>query len=121
MIYLLEPANYPSKGQFLEEISYQDENDFEWRIARVKNGFFVRYFGYKYFSPIKFVIEVGEELVKIRNTNCVFFSCADFDTFCQMRNIIKNEFTDTIWEAIEEFLKVRLGQTPELLESEICK
>ena len=36
-----------------------------------------------------------------------------------MRNIIKTGYTDDIWESIEDFFKVRLENSTELLESEI--
>ena len=50
MIYCLDPKMYPAPDQLIEEISYRDENDFEWKIARVQNGFFVKYLGDEYFK-----------------------------------------------------------------------
>ena len=44
MIYCLKPEMYPTPEKTIEEIIYRDENDFEWKIARVENGFFVKYF-----------------------------------------------------------------------------
>ncbi len=40
MIYSLPIEDYPDT--FIEELKYKDENHFEWRIARVDTGFFVR-------------------------------------------------------------------------------
>jgi hypothetical protein len=40
MIYAVTPQKYPQN--FIEEIKYKDENDFEWRIARVENGLYER-------------------------------------------------------------------------------
>ena len=48
MIYCLKPELYPTPEQTLEEISYRDENDFEWKIARVENEFSAMYFGKDY-------------------------------------------------------------------------
>jgi len=41
MIYSTEIEKFPKAKQCLECHSCQDENDFEWKIARVKNGFFI--------------------------------------------------------------------------------
>lgn len=120
MLYCVEPNIYPKHNQAIEEISYKDENDFEWKIARVQNGFFVRYFGDKYFSDNIFCIttKLGE-LIKVQNTNCIFFQNADFDTFCEMRNIIKTGWTDDIWEAISDLLTERFNHDLGMIESEI--
>ena len=120
MIYLLDPALYPAPGQHLEEIEYQDENDFTWKIARVQNGFFIRYFGDKYFQEKYFSIELADETsLLLRNTNCIFVADAGFDTFFHFRDILKTGWTDDIWDAIEEMLTERLRLDPGLLESEI--
>ena len=120
MLYCVEPSIYPKQNQFIEEITYNDENDLEWKIARVENGFFVRYFGDKYFSYNIFCVttKLGE-LIKIQNTNCIFFQNADFDTFCEMRNIIKIGWTDDIWEAISYLLTERFNHDLGMIESEI--
>lgn len=120
MIYCIDPSLYPTPEQALEEIIYQDENEFEWRIARVKNGFMVRFFGDDYFKDNFFVCEVTDDLlIKVKNTNCIFFQDADFDTFCEMRNILKNGFTDDIWETIQELFTTRFESSQVLLESEV--
>ena len=120
MIYCIPQENYPQKGFFIEELSYNDENNFEWRIARVENGFMVRYFGHEYFKENTFICDISEnEMIRIKNTNCIFFQDSSFDTFCQVRDIIKNGCTDDIWNCFESFFTERLRYDKGLLESEI--
>lgn len=121
MIYCVEPKIYPSGQQSKEEIKYSDENDFEWRISRVENGFFVRYYGDAYFADKIFCIYTkSDKLIKVKNTKCFFFQDADFDTFCEMREIIKTGWTDDIWESIESLLTARFDCDLGMIESEIC-
>lgn len=119
MIYCIPFDNYPKEGQFLEELIYRDENEQEWRIARVVNGFMVRYFGCEYFKENSFHCELtsGKTIV-VKNTNCIFFQDADFETFCHMRDILKNGFTDEIWESLEGFFTERFEHDLGMIESE---
>lgn len=121
MIYCLDPTTtYPKGGQFLEEIRYKDENDFEWRVARVKNGFFVRYYGDSYFKESFFSCHTKRgERIRVPNTGCVFFSTTDFDTFCHVRNIVKGGFTDDIWETFTDLFTERFNHSTGLLKSEM--
>ena len=121
MIYCIPSENYPKPGQFIEEIIYPDENGLEWRIARTVNGFVVKYFGDDYFKDSYFSCETdkGEHFL-IKNTGCIFFQDTDFETFCAMRDILKNEYTDDIWDAIREFFEERLNNCPDVLESELA-
>ena len=120
MIYSVSKETYPKEGQFIEEISYKDENEFEWRIARIENGFMVRYFGDPYFKDSTFKCESSTgKLIRINNTGCIFFKGADFETFCEIRDILKNGWTDEIWETFEELFNERIKHDEGLLESEI--
>lgn len=119
MIYSTNKQLYPTKGQFMEESRYFDENGFEWNIARVNNGFFVKYEGDEYFSEKYFYIELNNgKRLKITNTNCLFVKCVDFDTFYHFRDILKNGFTDDIWDIIEELFLERFNQDEGFIESE---
>lgn len=120
MIYCVPIEIYPEEGMFIEELKYKDENDFEWRIARVENGFMVRFFGDKYFKEetIECWLPNGS-CVRIKNTNCIFFKDSDFDTFCEVRNILKNGFTDDIWDVFTELFCERFTHNLEILESEL--
>lgn len=122
MIYYVPIEMYPKEGQFIEELSYKDENDFEWRISRINNGFMVRYFGEPYFKENYFSCELksGEHLL-INNTNCIFIKDTEFETFAEVRNVIKNGFTDDIWEVFQEMFAERFEHDKGLLESEIVK
>lgn len=120
MIYAIPIENYPKEGQFIEELSYKDENSLEWRIARIQNGFIVRYFGHDYFKDEEFHFEIGKKLICIKNTNCIFFESTDFELFCEMRDILQNGYTDEIWESIESFFKERFeADSNHFLASEI--
>lgn len=119
MIYCIPPENYPKQGFFIEEFSYRDENDFEWKIARVENGFIVKYFGDDYFKDKYFSCELKNgSWVTINNTNCIFFKDESFDAFYEMRNILKNGYTDDIWETFEELFTERFEHSSDFLECE---
>lgn len=119
MIYCVEKDIYPKEGQFIEEIKYLDENGFEWRIARIQNGFMVQYFGSDYFKQTTFDFKLKNgNPIKIRNTNCIFFKDSSFETFCLVRDILKNGFTDEIWEIFEELFQERFNLDDGILESE---
>lgn len=120
MIYAVDPKTYPQAPHFIEELIYKDENDFEWRIARIKNGFMVKYFGPDYFKDSTFeCITSKNKHVRVKNTNCIFFQDSAFETFCLMRDILNNGYTDDIWEALEELFTERFECSDEILESEI--
>ncbi|MES3018191.1 MAG: hypothetical protein V4721_10450 [Bacteroidota bacterium] len=120
MIYAIPNDNYPKTDQFTEEIIYKDENDFEWRIARIVNGFIVKYFGDVYFSPTTFECELKTgKTVRIKNTLCIFFKETDFDTFYHVREVIKKGYTDDIWDTFEELFTDRLNENKDVLESEV--
>lgn len=120
MIYCIPPSAYPKEGQAIEEIVYKDENEFEWRIARVVNGFIVRYFGPPYFKENLFICELQSgETFFVKNTNCIFFKTTDFETFCDVRDVIKSGYTDDIWSAMQEFFMERFEHDKGMLESEI--
>lgn len=122
MIYCFEPKTYPTLKQAIEQVIYLDENGQVWKIARVKNGFFVRYFGDSYFKETYFSVDLttGEHIL-IKNTNCVFIESSDFETFELVRNVIKNGYTDEIWETFEDLFRERLEHNKALIQSEIVK
>jgi hypothetical protein len=119
MIYCIPTDDYDKHKPFLEELSYNDENSYEWRIARTKKGFLVKYFGVDYFkdSEFNFTTTKGEHF-RIKNTNCIQFLDDDFEAFCDMRDIIMNGWTDEIWGAIEELFQERFEHDTRILESE---
>jgi hypothetical protein len=120
MIYCVEIKDYPNENQYLEESIYNDENGFEWRVARVNNGMFIKYCGDKYFSESTFDISLDDgHQISIKNTRCIFFNCIDFDTFYEIRNIVKNGFTDEIWDIFQDLFKERFECDLSFLESEI--
>lgn len=124
MIYSTEIEKFPNEEQYLECHSYQDEDNFEWKIARVQNGFFVAYFGDPYFKDKYFDFDqIGEtkERLLLNNTGCFFIQNTEFETFYEFRTILKEGWTDDIWDSIGEFLAERLNHDSGLMECEIVK
>jgi hypothetical protein len=119
MIYCIPIENYPKENQFLEELSYKDENSFEWKIARVENGLIVKYFGDEYFKNSTFEIELKSgKWIRIKNTNCIFFKDSDFEDFCNIRDILKNGYTDEIWETFNDLFTERFENCLDILVCE---
>lgn len=108
MIYCLQSKKYPKSKQTIEKIIHQDKNNFKWKINRIKNGFFIKYIGNPYFKCKYFNIELlnGKHFL-IDNTNCIFIKDEKFETFANIRNFIKNNYTDNIWDYFEKLLKKR--------------
>ena len=121
MIYSTEIEKFPNAEQYQECYTYQDENHFDWKIARVQNGFFVAYFGDSYFKDKYFDLEVNGKGKLLLNSGCFFIQDTDFDTFYEFRTILKEGWTDDIWESIGEFLSERLENDDGLMECEIVK
>lgn len=120
MIYCIPTENYPKENQFLEELSYKDENDFEWKVARVNNGFIIKYFGDEYFKDSTFEIELKSgNWVRVKNTNCIFFENVEFETFYHIRELLKKGYTDEIWESITDLFKERFENCVDILECEM--
>lgn len=119
MIYCLKSEEYPAPAQTIEELSYRDENGFKWKIARVENGFFVKYFGNSYFQEPAFECETSRgEYIRVKNTNCIFIQDTDFETFADVRNVLKTGYTDEIWEVFQEMFEERFERDSRILESE---
>lgn len=121
MIYSMPIEKFPNTEQYQECHTYQDENDFDWKIARVQNGFFVAYFGDPYFKDKYFDLEVNGKSKLLLNSGCFFIQDTDFDTFYEFRTILKEGWTDDIWESIGEFLSERLENDDGLMECEVVK
>ena len=119
MIYSFEIKDFPKSGQYTERIAYKDENDYDWVIARVKNGFFVAYYGHEYFKEKHFSLTIKGKDILINNTGCFFIQDANFDTFYEFRNVLKNGFTDDIWDVIGDLITERLQNDRGLLACEI--
>jgi len=120
MIWCIPESDYPTREDWRsEELKYQDDNSFEWRIARVDNGIMVRYFGDPYFKEKMFNCETESgKIVKVNNTNCIFIQDTTFETFYLVRDIIQNGCTDDIWETFEEMFTERFNQDEGMLECE---
>ncbi len=111
---------YPTPDLFIEELVYKDENDFEWRIARIEGGFMVKFFGVEYFTEtyFDFTVSTGKHFL-LNNTGCIFFKDTDFETFAEMRDVLKNGYTDEIWEVFEDLFTERFEQDESILECEV--
>ncbi len=118
MIFSAEKKDFPTDSMSTEINSYNDQNDFEWKIAMVKNGFFIGYFGDEYFLESKFEITDNLDTHLLKNTGCFFIESLDFEVFCEFRNILKEGFTDDIWDSIQEFIQLRFDLTGILMTCE---
>lgn len=118
MIYCIPK---PEAIEPIEEVSFRDENNFEWVVTRVDKGMWLEYKGPIYFSPTKFWIELEdrEKTITILNLRTFFIKDSSFEAYDELRNLINSEFTDDIWEAIEASLKERLLENELLLNDEI--
>lgn len=119
MIFSTLLTDFPTPDLYLECFSYKDQNEFEWKIARVKNGFFVAYFGDSYFKNKTFELSYDAITHFINNTGCFFIESMDFDVFYNVRNVLKSGYTDDIWEIIEEMIKDRVELSDIFMECEI--
>lgn len=121
MIYCIDEKDYPTREDFRsEELIYKDENELEWRIARVENGFMVKYFGDEYFKETTFECELKNGTTKrVKNTNCIFVKDTSFETFYLVRDVIKTGWTDDIWDTFKEMFEERFENDLGVLESEI--
>ena len=114
MIYSTPKELFPELNNAIESHSFFDENSFEWKIARVQNGFFVAYFGDDYFKESYFDLSG----LIIKNTGCFFVQDTSFDAYYHFREILQSGYTDDIWESIEELLTERFLHSPDILECE---
>lgn len=120
MIYSLDPAKYPQGDMLIEELIYKDLNELEWRIARTKVGFVVKYCGEPYFKTNNFSCEISDnKIITIKNTGVVVFMNTDFNSFCEIRTVLTTNYTDGIWECFQGLFTVRLHLHPIVMLSEL--
>lgn len=104
----------------IERITYNDQNGFKWEIIREEDGFYIVYNGDKYFMQEIMVIELPDgSFQKVKNHGCFHVKDSDFETFCHVRDILKNGYTDEIWDIIEELLEERFIHDRSLIDSEL--
>lgn len=123
MIYCIEKEKYPSRDLLIEELTYKDENDFDWKIGRTETDIYIKYCGHEYFKFDRFSCEIPVPLnfpkyITVKNTGCLIFKDASFETFYEIRKIISNRYTDDIWDCFEELLTERFLHDETLIESE---
>lgn len=103
MIKCIPIDQYP-KGESIVERILKDQNDFEWRMARVENGFAVAYCGDPYFKKSFFEFYMKGEFIQIENTGCVVFDKKPAE-LAVMAYLIENSYTDEIWERFEWYFE----------------
>jgi hypothetical protein len=122
MIYSIPKESYPQKGNYIEESTLKDQNGIEWKIARTEKELFILYCGNPYFCDSIFDCDLKDESnIQLVNTGCIVFNSADFDTYCEMRDVIIEQYTDDIWESFMEFFTERFECSTEILETEKVK
>ena len=123
MIYSMPIEDFPQEGQYHCCYSHNDMNRQEWKIAIVPNGFILGYFGKEYLKQNNLLIlfEGEPESKLINNTGCFFWQTKDLDVYSSIRDILRNGFTDDVYQMIKECLAERLLNDPGLVECEIIK
>lgn len=83
----------------------------------------VKYCGDSYFKDTFFSVPVEKKQKHflINNTGCILFQDADFETFCNVRDVLKNGYTDDIWELFTDLFITRFECDEGMIESEIVK
>lgn len=119
MIFMMPKEIFPAENQAKEILEYKDENDFIWKIGRVTNGFFLKYYGDEHFSSSVFELELERKRrLQIKNTGCYFFHTSDFEVFYAVRDLVKNQCTDDICHDLEGFFTQRFQASLGVLEHE---
>lgn len=116
MIYAV---NIEQKGENLESVIYKDKSGLSWHVQRTEVGLFVSCLSPKSLIPKNFECKVNKKLVFIRNTNCIFIEATDLETFCHIRNIIKDGYINQIWDVFTSFFTSRLKMNPIILQTEM--
>lgn len=92
MIKLIPPHTFPRKPTEIH--SYQDKSGQLWKMARTDDGIYIGYFGSMSLSP--------RMLIGKANTNFLSINDPSFEMFYDYRQLITQNFTDEVWEEIEE-------------------
>lgn len=120
MIYSIEIKFFPAEDAFISCTEYMDANGEPWKIAIVKSGFVIGYFGDPYFKDTHHHVMLNGEEIVIKNTGCFFVNDSCFDVFYEFRDLFLGDFfTDSIWEIIAELISERLSIQPLLVECEV--
>ena len=120
MIYVIPISAYPKKRSlYIEKSNYIDLSNNSWTITRVYNGFFVRFWGDIPESYKIYACDYGLfKKANITNTGLLFVENDSFDTFCDMRDVIINNNTETIFDVFIHLLSLRLTLENSLLDCE---
>ncbi|WP_298505102.1 hypothetical protein [uncultured Sphaerochaeta sp.] len=121
MIYSVEKEDFPSDDLAIEKAVIRDQNDFEWEIARIQSGFFVKFNGDEHFKDASFEIEDGESFMLIRNSGCFLVNTPEFEPYYDFRTLLSNGYTDDIWEGIGELIQERISRDPCITDSEFYR
>lgn len=120
MIYCISPESCPDKESCIEVLEYHDLNNFRWQLSRTDKGIIVKYLGEVYFSETYFYCELSTgSYIRIENTNCLLFKSIEFGIFTEVVYLITNNYTDDIWDNLQDLFIARLEENPELSESEL--
>jgi len=119
MLYCINPVECPNDSQCLEVLLFQDLNDLGWKIYRTHDSFIIEYLGNAYFSEKYFscYLKSGVNITFI-NTNCILFKCTRVEVFLNIRDAITNNYTDDIWEFLQNLFTERLDLDPTLMSTE---
>lgn len=106
--------------KIVEELSYEDLDGEEWLVKRTKYEFFIFYKGKPEKSPPFFEIRPRiNEMITVTNTSIFLVPTENFETFCNIRDIIKNKKTVDVFIKFKELMKdYRFVHNKTLMDSE---
>ena len=112
----------PSNKRMVNEYSqFIDLDKNKWNLFRIENGFIINYVGNQSQRPSTFTIEKDGEYFEIKNTYCLFINTVDFEMYYEIRETIRKNNTDFIWDYFQELIQDRFLSSNQVLESEKLK
>lgn len=112
----------PSNKRMVNEYSqFIDLDKNKWNLFRIENGFIINYVGNQSQRPSTFTIEKDGEYFEIKNTYCLFINTVDFEMYYEIRETIRKNHTDFIWDYFQELIQDRFLLSNQVLESEKLK
>ena len=126
MFYSVDISSFPLGNEIIN--TYRDQNDLEWKIATVDDGIYIGYFGDEHFKDTYLEVKFLNTNAILTNTGCFFIGKKDlkdddqmFEVFVENRDMIKENYTDDIWEMISQEVSDRISKTGIILDCELIK
>lgn len=106
MLLFINKEQFPAKEESIQEEIVYDLNEFEWKIARGKDGYL--YFGFfdenVFFIDRYLFIPLKNNDIKLDNPQYFAVNDCDYDTYIIFKDLIRKHYTDDIWDKIGKIL-----------------